>query len=201
MSPAPPSPTNYAYAISLLDGETSIEYKESGGTLLPVWPVRGTSNGPSPVWKTGQTTSYASGDDGDWGQGVAWPEPRFSVEGDCGTDNLTGLVWSKNADLPNERLGWQSALEHANGLILCDQSDWRLPNTRELWSLVNFGQASQQSWLQGQGFTNARQDSAAPYYPYFTATTRLYQTNNAFGLRLDSALLLAFMKSPALGGE
>ena len=32
--------------------------------------------------QTGQTTSYATGDDGDLERGVAWPVPRFTDQGD-----------------------------------------------------------------------------------------------------------------------
>jgi hypothetical protein len=55
-------------------------------------------DGPAPVEKTGQMTSYATGDDGDHEQGVAWPNPRFNDRGN-GTvvDNLTGLTWLKDA--------------------------------------------------------------------------------------------------------
>lgn len=43
--------------------------------------------------KTGQTTSYAPGDDGELQVGLAWPEPRFSDNGDgTVTDHLTGLM-------------------------------------------------------------------------------------------------------------
>jgi hypothetical protein len=43
------------------------------------------SSGPAMVPKTGQTTSYADGNDGDLEKGVAWLDPRFS-------DNLDGTV-------------------------------------------------------------------------------------------------------------
>jgi hypothetical protein len=36
---------------------------------------------PAPVAKTGQTTSYATGDDGDYEKGVASPSPRFTDRG------------------------------------------------------------------------------------------------------------------------
>ena len=53
----------------------------------------------APVPKTGQTTIYAAGDDGALQKGVAWPTPRFT-DNDNGTvtDNLTGLIWMKNAN-------------------------------------------------------------------------------------------------------
>jgi len=52
--------------------------------------ITGTAK-PAPVPKTGQTTSYASGDDGDLELGTAWPSPRFTDHGNgTVTDNLTG---------------------------------------------------------------------------------------------------------------
>ena len=45
-------------------------------------------NNFAPVPKTGQTTSYATGDDGQLEKGVAWPYPRFTDNGDgTVTDN------------------------------------------------------------------------------------------------------------------
>ena len=72
--------------------------------------------------QTGQTTCYdtvgdvipcaGTGQDGEIQAGVAWPNPRFSVSGDCVTDNLTGLMWAKNANLPNGARTWQEALDY-----------------------------------------------------------------------------------------
>jgi hypothetical protein len=43
------------------------------------------------VPKTGQTTAYVAGNDGYLEKGVAWPDPRFTDNGDgTVTDNLTG---------------------------------------------------------------------------------------------------------------
>ncbi|MBI5195097.1 MAG: hypothetical protein HZA10_02105, partial [Nitrospirae bacterium] len=74
-------------------------------TLMFSNAFAGTTNLP----QTGQTKCYAlwseiscagTGQDGEILSGVAWPNPRFSVNGDCVTDNLTGLMWAKNANLP-----------------------------------------------------------------------------------------------------
>ena len=101
----------------------------------------------APVPKTGQKASYATGDDGDLEKGVAWPDPRFTDNGDgTVTDNLTGLIWVKNADCFGKR-NWYNAISDANGLAngqcgLTDGSeagDWRLPNIKELFSLVDVG--------------------------------------------------------------
>ncbi|MES0335299.1 MAG: hypothetical protein SFH39_02915 [Candidatus Magnetobacterium sp. LHC-1] len=51
--------------------------------------------------RTGQVMSYATGDDGALQKGVAWPDPRFTVNSDqTVTDILTGLVWTKDAGTP-----------------------------------------------------------------------------------------------------
>jgi hypothetical protein len=101
----------------------------------------------APVPKTGQTTSYGTGSDGALQKGVAWPTPRFTDNGNgTVTDNLTRLIWMKNAEaIPKKN--WADALIAANSLAsgsygLSDGSkagDWRLPNIRELHSLVSYG--------------------------------------------------------------
>ena len=102
-------------------------------------------DGPAPVEKTGQTTSYEIGDDGDLGKGVTWPNPRFTENGDgTVTDNLTGLIWLKNANCFGTRT-WNNALSDSNELEsgLCgltdgsSAGDWRLPNRFELESLLD----------------------------------------------------------------
>lgn len=115
--------------------------------------------GPAPVPKTGQymcyswegiqidCTSLGTGQDGHLQQGVEWPDQRFTDNGNgTVTDNLTGLLWLKDANCFGART-WTDALSDCNGLAsgscgLSDGSssgDWRLPNVRELFSLVEFG--------------------------------------------------------------
>ncbi len=54
---------------------------------------------PAPVPKTGQATSYRTGDDGTHQAGIASPSPRFVDHGNgTVTDKLTGLIWLKNGD-------------------------------------------------------------------------------------------------------
>jgi len=76
---------------------------------------------------------------------VSWPEPRFSVTGDCVTDNLTGLVWLR---APGSTMrSWNDALTFTKNLNACENTDWRLPNILELESLVNLGKAGSALWL------------------------------------------------------
>lgn len=114
--------------------------------------------------KTGQTTCYetggtsidcaGTGQDGDIQAGKVWPSPRFTsgtgTEAGCITDNLTGLMWVKQTIV--DHLAWQDALDYANNLILCGHDDWRMPNLKEMLSLINRGQAGTTAWLSSQGF-------------------------------------------------
>ena len=94
--------------------------------------------GSAAVAKTGQTTKYSDGDDGDLQKGVAWPNPRFTNNGDSTvTDNLTGLMWAQNANAGGSKT-WSDALTYCNGLTLGGHSDWRLPNVKELLSLIDW---------------------------------------------------------------
>ena len=96
----------------------------------------------SPVPKTGQTTSYQTGDDGDLQKGVAWPVPRFADNGDgTVTDNMTELMWTKDANIYG-MTNWSAALSNCNECAVDDYTDWRLPNARELFSLMDLGHTS-----------------------------------------------------------
>lgn len=69
--------------------------------------------------------------------GVPWPEFRFTDHGNgTVTDNLTGLIWTKNSkQIDPTGMDWQEALEACNNLYFADYDDWRLPNIAELVSL------------------------------------------------------------------
>ena len=115
----------------------------------------------APVAKTGQTTLYLPGDDGDLEKGVGM-SGRFKDNGNgTVTDGLTGLIWLKKGNCfgfyyldPNGILGanersWANAITAANNLAngyceLLDGSkagDWRLPNRKELDSLLDLGRS------------------------------------------------------------
>ena len=52
------------------------------------------------------------------------------------TDNATGLMWQQ-ADDGNSR-DWENSLYYAENLTLAGYSDWRLPNAKELQSIVDY---------------------------------------------------------------
>jgi alpha-tubulin suppressor-like RCC1 family protein len=139
--------------------------------ILPATLSIALAAAPAPVAKTGQTTSYVAGDDGDLEPGAAWPTPRFADNNNqTMTDTLTGLIWSKNANAPGPAAcgpgttkTWQGALDYVKCLntnAWLGYNDWSLPNRKELSSLVNLGQSSHAVWLNTQGFTSVQ----ANYY-------------------------------------
>jgi hypothetical protein len=135
--------------------------------------------------RTGQSQSYAAGDDAAAAQGVPWPTLRFSDNGDGSvTDHLTGLVWLKNAGC-FAPAHWAAALAAANQLAsgACGLSDgstagqWRMPNANELESLVDVSQA-QPAVPAVSPFTNIDLGNA-----YWTSTTYMAVTANALAIR------------------
>ena len=150
---------------------------------------------PISLPKTGQTTCYDSsgniidctgtGQDGDLQQGVAWPSPRFTDNGD-GTvrDNLTGLIWTKDGNAPGPAVcspatakTWQGALDYVaclNTNSYLGYSDWHLPDINELRSLVNAGQSDTSTWLNSQGFNNVQSSS------YWSSTSDAYYPHGAW---------------------
>jgi hypothetical protein len=143
------------------------------------------------VQKTGQTTSYATGDDGDLQKGVAWPSPRFTDNADgTVTDNLTELIWLKNANHPNSAETWVNAVTYCNNLAddggeLTDGSvagDWRLPNVHELISLMDFSQYDPPLPI-GHPFTNVQSNY------YWSSTTYAQGPSSAFAVYMFNSLI------------
>jgi hypothetical protein len=144
------------------DGRKEGEPDISGLKLYCTWAVRNGQLGVVSLPKTGQTASHAAGDDGDLQKGLSWPTPRFADNGNGTiTDLLTGLMWQKTP--PTYIRTWADALANANNLTLAGYSDWRMPNRKELRSLIGYSQPNSASWLINEGFT------AASYY-YWSAT-------------------------------
>jgi len=91
---------------------------------------------------TGQTTVYQSGDDGSYKKGYPKIGVRFTDNGDGTiTDNATGLMWvaSPTAAAVGGTYLWAAAITACEGLTYATYSDWRLPNVKELQSIVDYG--------------------------------------------------------------
>jgi len=143
-----------------------------------------------------------TGQDGAIQAGVAPPSPRFQVNGDCVTDNLTGLMWARNANLPNGTRTWYQAVDDCNNLNLCGYTDWRLPSVNELESLINREEANSATWLNTQGFINVQANS------YWSSTTYASSPNVAWVIYMWDGDVSSDVKSssnlyvwPVRGGQ
>lgn len=97
-----------------------------------------------------------SGQDGESRYGRPWPQPRFEVAGEVVLDALTGLRWTKNANPNDFPVTWPEALALAaamNAEQAFGYDDWRLPNRRELLSLISY-QAKKPALPAGHPFAN-----------------------------------------------
>lgn len=76
------------------------------------------------------------------------PAAAYTVDGGLVTDNRSGLMWKRCAEGqtltmdgtscegPASTFNWSQALVHAAGSSFGGYQDWRLPNVKELFSLV-----------------------------------------------------------------
>lgn len=114
----------------------------------------------------------------------------FSVVGDTVSDKSTGLVWQKN-DVAGGKT-WLEAISYCEGLNLSGQTDWRLPNAKELQSIVDYSRspdttksAAIDPVFGSQSITNEAGQTDWPYY--WTSTTHM--TNDGGGA---NAVYIAF---------
>lgn len=85
-----------------------------------------------------------SSQDAEHTNGRPWPEPRFAVDGGVVTDRLTGLIWMIDANPMEFPIGWNEAFEAIaamNSNSTFGHRDWRVPNRRELRSLLSHQEA------------------------------------------------------------
>jgi len=71
-------------------------------------------------------------------RGDAYGVNEFADNGDGTiTDNSAGLMWMQDDN--GEGLDWENALSYAENSVYAGYSDWRLPNVKELQSIVDYG--------------------------------------------------------------
>lgn len=55
------------------------------------------------------------------------------------TDNATGLTWQQSDD--GNTYDWENALSYAENLTLGGHTDWRMPNAKELQSIIDYSKS------------------------------------------------------------
>ena len=155
----------------------------------------------APVEKTGQKTSFQTGDDGGLERGVTWPIPRFTDNQDGTiTDNLTQLIWDKEANRFGYRT-WTEAVADCNQLAdgtagfpgLPDGSvpgDWHLANVKELQSLIDYGitvPSVPNTLGNGKWSGNGDPFNNLLFLSYWSSTTFKGTPTNAWWVEFDTA--------------
>lgn len=178
-----------AAPVDVLPGKTYWSLRDDG-----LWGLQRSPWAPLP--KSGQTMCYdavgtptsceGTGQDGALQKGVALPTPRFAGNSNgTVTDNLTGLTWLTDANCVDlSPKTWTAALTAVAGLkgdgSMCGLSDdsvagdWRLPNAKELFSLVSHAYSApalsntdgSARWTAGAPF------SSVQLSPYWSSTSK-----------------------------
>jgi len=158
-------------------------------------------------YKTGQTTSYATGDDGDLERGRGSDFTTLEFNNPFGntnrfTDTLGGqtygndivIDWSTTNYIAETVLGWyrlptNSNVQWANAITAAEAAtysgytDWHLPNYRELVSITNMEVGSGLNYspfsISGSNCNNG----------LWTSTTQPSNTNNALGYVLAGLIV------------
>lgn len=186
--------------IALLCSCTGGEECQAGGELQTgqtmCWDVLDTALPVDPIDCPG------TGQDGEYKRGLA---PSYVDNGD-GTisDERTTLMWEKLSndgtihDFNDVAYWWAGAfkkIEDLNDTAFAGYSDWRLPNARELATLVNFSAYNpavdpifNNNCLPGCTLADCSCTNQAPYW---SSTTAQSTPQNAWSLDCKSASMVA----------
>lgn len=147
---------------------------------IPVFSSGGQEEGSGITWDlaaTGEEENYTVGSDGYLQNGVGWEDStRFeAVNEEVVIDFLTGLMWYRGCDELTR--SWANALQKADTFNGGGFDDWRLPNVREIRSLLHYGRYTP-DWLSDVGFVNIDDGE------YWTSTTFFNDTASAWYINL-----------------
>lgn len=94
----------------------------------------------------------------------------FTKSGNIVTDGTTKLEWQDDA--VSSTLGWASAIDYCENLTLDTHSDWRLPNIKELTSIVD--DTKSHPSIDNTVFQNP------PFNNYWSSTTTASNSSRAW---------------------
>ena len=97
---------------------------------------------PTPDRMIDCTSNTCPGQDGFYQTGCSSGDRFVDNENGTVTDTCTGLMWQKYAGNIERRFEWCGALAYCEDLELAGHDDWRLPNVRELQSIVDYGRSA-----------------------------------------------------------
>jgi hypothetical protein len=112
------------------------------------------------------------------------------------TDAASGLMWQQ-AD-SGEGMDWQAALAYCEALDTTGYDDWRLPNAKELQSLVDYGRSPETTGSAALdplfGATPITNEAGqVDYAAYWSSTTHLNMMNGANAAYVAFGRALGYM--------
>lgn len=172
-----------------------------GYNVILVWTVRGVvryflyllamMSGPQ---ITGAVKSYITGDDYWWYENLPFPLvwPRYiKTNRDTIYDMFTGLEWIPDPSglggawgspgLPN-KMTWQNAIDACKTLFHGGYNDWRLPNRKELESILDYGKSNPA--IDQDFFPNTQSDG------YHSSSVTQYGCENYWFTNFENGITL-----------
>ena len=149
---------------------------------------------------SGQTSTFATADDGDLEKGATLCY-QDNADGTV-TDLNTGLMWELKTDDSgihdkDNTYTWSEAfsvfIAGVNSAEFAGYTDWRLPNIKELQSIVNYG-----NWTPAFGeATVGGVGTGAPFINivseyYWSSTTYAYEIDEAWSVRCSNGYVNHF---------
>ncbi len=127
------------------------------------------------------------------------------------TDRATGLVWTKGdsgtlraGPRGDGRLTWAEALAFAEGLELAGHGDWRLPNAKELQSIVDYARSPGTTASAAidpvfEVFAIRAEDGKQDYPCYWSSTTHADARGGSEAVYVAFGRALGWMRQPGGG--
>ncbi len=113
------------------------------------------------------------------------------------TDRATGLMWMKQdsghckaGPAHDGAMDWEQSLEWAEGFVLAGHDDWRLPNAKELQSIVDYSRAPSvtgSAAIDPVFETSVLQSGTGKDFPYYWSSTTHVGSHGG-----DAAVYIAF---------
>ncbi|MDM8517437.1 DUF1566 domain-containing protein [Desulfobacterales bacterium HSG16] len=205
----PPSPEELAESLGITENQAETlmtDYLEAPDNDTPDDTATDNDrNSAYAVVDTGQTSCYDENGDqitcssiGEafYGQDAQFSSNQFNYtdNGDgTVTDNITGLMWQQ---VPVDNgFSWQEASDYCESLDLGGYDDWRIPTTKELFSISNFSKGW--PYLDTTYFslavtgTNVSKDEQYWTEKYVGSTVE-GQSNAAFGVNHGTGHIKAY---------
>ncbi|ETR68455.1 MAG: hypothetical protein OMM_10510, partial [Candidatus Magnetoglobus multicellularis str. Araruama] len=108
---------------------------------------------------------------------------QFSDNGDSTiTDNATALMWTQKDS--QKALNWDDAIDYCEALQTAGHNDWRLPNAKELQSIVDYSRSPETTSSAAIDslfeVTSIQNEEAVTDYPYYwSSTTHINMINGS----------------------